>query len=66
MKNEKQIVDALRKCASSAFWGSVQIDFQHGQAVLLRIQETKKLNEGDTRYEPSKRTRTFLPEKASP
>lgn len=50
MKFEKQILEALRKCASSSFWGQVQIDFQHGQAVVLRVSETMKLTEENNRY----------------
>lgn len=40
----KPIIAALQDAARRGFWGQIQIDFQHGEAVLLRIAETVKLS----------------------
>jgi hypothetical protein len=39
----KPIIAALQDAARRGLWGQIQIDFQHGEAVMLRIAETVKL-----------------------
>lgn len=38
-----EIARTLRDLTERNFWGNVQIDFQHGQPVLIRVSETRKL-----------------------
>ncbi len=38
------IVRLLQQIAKDRFWGSVQIDFRDGAAVLIRKTETIKIN----------------------
>jgi hypothetical protein len=50
--NDKPSVEALLKqAAESHLWGSIQLDFQNGQLVLVRRTETIKVGRENNRYE---------------
>lgn len=38
------VIAALQDAVRRGFWGQIQIDFQHGEPVLLRIAETVKIS----------------------
>lgn len=46
-----EILQALKNASTKRFWGMIQIDFQAGKPVLLRVSETLKLEENNHTYE---------------
>jgi hypothetical protein len=47
---------ALRRAAKSGFWGQIQLDYQDGKTVVVRIMETMKVNEDNgNEYQVSNR-----------
>lgn len=38
----------LRQAKESRFWGSIEVKFQDGNAVMVNKTETIKMNEGTT------------------
>lgn len=51
----KELIDTyIREAAEKRLWGYLQIDFQDGQPVLIRKEETIKLNrvENNRRCQP--------------
>jgi hypothetical protein len=43
MSAREKIIQALEDAARTGMWGNIQIDFQHGEPVVIRISETQKL-----------------------
>lgn len=41
----KEILEALKSASAKGFWGQVQVDFQDGKPTLVRISETRKLQD---------------------
>lgn len=39
-----EVIAALQDAIKRKLWGQVQIDFQHGEATVLRVSETRKLS----------------------
>lgn len=42
---EQKIMNAVQDAAIRRLWGQIQIDFQRGQPVMIRVTETRKLYE---------------------
>ncbi len=44
MPQLEELIAALQDIMKRKLWGQVQIDFQHGEATVLRVSETRKLS----------------------
>ena len=52
----KEMWVALKKAERSGFWGQIQLDYQDGKTVVVRITETMKVNEDNgNEYQVSNR-----------
>lgn len=50
----QEILEVLKNASAKGFWGQVQVDFQDGRPTVVRISETRKLQdtENNRQYEP--------------
>ena len=44
MPQLEEVITALQDAVKRKLWGQVQIDFQDGEATVLRVSETRKLS----------------------
>ena len=52
MQVPRELLEVLKDFADRRLWGQIQLEYQHGELIIIRKQETVKphMGDGDARH----------------